>query len=69
MKMPAWLSAMLEGGSNILRMETWTLLISHVVVDRELLQLSAATTATENGGNDHCSSLHSDAQQTSLCAS
>jgi hypothetical protein len=38
-----WVSAVSEGGWNILRTETWTSPISRAVVDRELLQLSATS--------------------------
>jgi hypothetical protein len=43
MEIPAWVSAVSEGGWNILSTETRTSPISRAVVDRELLQLSATS--------------------------
>jgi hypothetical protein len=50
--MPVWVPAVSEGGQNILRTETWTLLISHAVVKQELLQLYVTHKKSTNSSED-----------------
>jgi hypothetical protein len=62
----AWVSAVLEGGWNILRTETRTSPISRAVVGQELLHMFDFF---GKRGNDQWISLLSDALQTSSCVS